>query len=106
MQSSKEIEICDLDLSIRATNCLSFHGINTIEDLLRLKEEHISCWRSMGKKTVEELKEKLRKHNLGLRKNEEELINFIISEIKDIQNRLDYINQALIREDIYKNEMG
>ena len=50
-----------LDLSARAEHCLQRAGITTIGELCAMSEEELSKLRNMGKKTVEEVKAKLRK---------------------------------------------
>ena len=50
-----------LELSARAEHCLQRAGITTIGELCAMSEEELSKLRNMGKKTVEEVKAKLRK---------------------------------------------
>jgi DNA-directed RNA polymerase alpha subunit len=45
----------DTDLSIRATNVLKGCGINTVEDLNGKTIEDLRAYKSMTKKTIEEL---------------------------------------------------
>lgn len=53
----KNIE--ELELSMRAYNSLKKAGINTIDDLENLSEQEMSKIKNLGKKSVEEIKEKL-----------------------------------------------
>ena len=50
-----------LELSARAEHCLQRAGVTTIGELCAMSEEELSKLRNMGKKTVEEVKAKLRK---------------------------------------------
>ena len=50
-----------LDLSARADHCLQRAGITTIGELCAMSQEELSRLRNMGKKSVEEVKEKLGK---------------------------------------------
>ena len=55
-----------LDLSARAEHCLQRAGITTIGELCAMSEEKLSRLRNMGKKSVEEVKEKLSKFGYAL----------------------------------------
>ena len=61
---SQPIEI--LELSNRAKNCLKETGIETIGMLVSKTEEEIKNIRNLGEKSLEEIKEKLKLHNLSL----------------------------------------
>ena len=61
----------DLDMSVRSFNCLKRAGIDTVEDLINRTEEDMIKVRNLGKKSLEEVIQKL--HSLGLDlKHEEE----------------------------------
>lgn len=51
--------IDDMELSIRSYNCLKRAGINSIEELRRLKDEDFMRIRNLGRKSMEEIKQKL-----------------------------------------------
>ena len=59
-----EMTIEELDLSVRSFNCLKRAGINTVSDLTEKSEEEMMKVRNLGKKSFEEVKEKLA--SLGL----------------------------------------
>jgi len=61
-----DMPIEDLDLSVRAYNCLRRHGVDTVQDLANLKEEDIIKVKNLGKKSMKEIKEKLVELGLGL----------------------------------------
>lgn len=63
---STSLEIEDLDLSIRSWNCLKRAGVDEIWQLLQISEEDLSRIRNMGKKSVNEIKTQLAKHDLEL----------------------------------------
>ena len=66
-----EMTIEELDLSVRSFNCLKRAGINTVEDLTTKTEEEMMKVRNLGRKSLEEVINKL--ENLGLSfSNEEE----------------------------------
>lgn len=56
--------ILDLDLGVRAYNCLKRAGINTIGDLLALSPSELNRIRNLGKKSLDEILQKLA--DLGL----------------------------------------
>ena len=65
-----EMTIEELDLSVRSFNCLKRAGINTVEDLISKSEEEMMKVRNLGKKSFDEVKEKL--HSLGFDLSSEE----------------------------------
>lgn len=61
----------ELDLSVRSYNCLKRAGIDTIGELVRKTEDDMMKVRNMGKKSLQEVKEKLAKLGLTLRPSDE-----------------------------------
>ena len=59
-----EMTIEELDMSVRSFNCLKRAGIDTVEDLINKTEEDMIKVRNLGKKSLEEVIQKL--HSLGL----------------------------------------
>ena len=57
------IPIEDLELSVRAFNCLKRANIHTIGDLTGKTEDELGKIRNLGKKSVEEILEKLQSYN-------------------------------------------
>lgn len=66
-----EMTIEELDLSVRSYNCLKRAGINTVEDLTNKSEEDMMKVRNLGKKSLEEVIQKLNGLGLYLKKEEE-----------------------------------
>ncbi|WP_251442958.1 DNA-directed RNA polymerase subunit alpha [Veillonella intestinalis] len=60
-----KILIDDLELSVRAYNCLKRASINTIADLLDKSMDDLGKVRNLGKKSIDEIEEKLQNHPLG-----------------------------------------
>jgi len=58
-----QTSIDELELSVRAYNCLKRAGITTIGQVLELGEEDLLAVRNFGHKSLEELREKLIAHN-------------------------------------------
>jgi DNA-directed RNA polymerase subunit alpha len=56
----------ELELSVRSSNCLKNANIKTIGELTRKTEEDIGKTRNFGKKSLQEIKEKLKEWNLAL----------------------------------------
>lgn len=66
-----EMTIEELDLSVRSYNCLKRAGINTVHELTQKSEEDMMKVRNLGKKSLEEVEQKLAALGLGLKKSEE-----------------------------------
>ena len=60
----------ELDLSVRAYNCLKKAGINTVGDLVKYKYQDLIKVRNLGKKTLKEIISKLDSMNLSLKNDE------------------------------------
>ncbi len=66
-----EMTIEELDLSVRSFNCLKRAGIDTVEDLVSRTEEEMIKVRNLGKKSLEEVIQKLQSLGLSLNKEED-----------------------------------
>jgi len=66
-----EMTIEELDLSVRSFNCLKRAGINTVDDLINKSEEEMMKVRNLGKKSFDEVKEKLKSLGFDLSSEEE-----------------------------------
>ncbi|MCL6634666.1 MAG: DNA-directed RNA polymerase subunit alpha [Peptococcaceae bacterium] len=66
-----EMTIEELDLSVRSYNCLKRAGINTVEELIQRNEEDMMKVRNLGKKSLEEVINKLNELGLSLRKDDD-----------------------------------
>ena len=66
-----EMTIEELDLSVRSFNCLKRAGIDTVEDLINRTEEDMIKVRNLGRKSLEEVIQKLNSLGLCLKKDEE-----------------------------------
>ena len=70
-EKALEMTIEELDLSVRSFNCLKRAGINTVEDLVNKSEDEMMKVRNLGKKSLEEVEQKLAALGLALRANDE-----------------------------------
>ena len=66
-----EMTIEELDLSVRSFNCLKRAGINTVEDLINKSEDDMMKVRNLGRKSLEEVVNKLASLGFGLHSEEE-----------------------------------
>ena len=66
-----EMTIEELDLSVRAYNCLKRAGINTVAELVQRNQEDMMKVRNLGRKSLEEVEQKLEVLNLSLRPSDE-----------------------------------
>ncbi|HBT78736.1 MAG TPA: DNA-directed RNA polymerase subunit alpha, partial [Selenomonas sp.] len=62
-----DMNIEDLDLSVRSFNCLKRANINTVADLAEKTEEDMMKVRNLGRKSLEEVKKKLEELGLSLK---------------------------------------
>ena len=70
-QKIREMNIDDMDLSVRSYNCLKRAGIQTVEDLTRKSEEDMLKVRNLGRKSLDEVISKLESYGLSLRNKDE-----------------------------------
>ncbi len=66
-----EMTIEELELSIRSFNCLKRASIDTVEDLIERTEDDMMKVRNLGRKSLEEIIQKLSSLGLSLKKDEE-----------------------------------
>ena len=66
-----ELSIEELDLSVRSYNCLKRAGINTVEDLANKTEDDMMKVRNLGRKSLEEVLNKMAELGLSLSPSEE-----------------------------------
>lgn len=70
-EKALEMTIEELDVSVRSFNCLKRAGIDTIEDLISHSEADMIKVRNLGKKSLEEVIQKLNSLGLSLRQDDE-----------------------------------
>ena len=66
-----EMTIEELDLSVRAFNCLKRAGINNVSELVQRNQEDMMKVRNLGKKSLEEVEQKLVALGLSLKSGDE-----------------------------------
>lgn len=66
-----EMNIDELELSVRSYNCLKRAGINTVEELTNKTSEDMMKVRNLGKKSLEEVLSKLKELGLSLNLGDE-----------------------------------
>ena len=66
-----EMTIEELDLSVRAFNCLKRAGVNTVSDLINKSQDEMMKVRNLGKKSLEEVLAKLDSLGFSLTKSDE-----------------------------------
>jgi DNA-directed RNA polymerase subunit alpha len=57
----------ELELGVRSYNCLKREGIETVGDLIAKSDQELMCIPNFGRKSIEEVRERLAKNNLKLR---------------------------------------
>ena len=69
-EKALEMNIDELELSVRSCNCLKRAGINTVEELCNKTPEDMMKVRNLGRKSLEEVLAKLKELGLELRQGE------------------------------------
>ena len=70
-EKALEMNIDELELSVRSYNCLKRAGINTVEELTNKTAEDMMKVRNLGRKSLEEVLSKLKELGLSLRQNDD-----------------------------------
>lgn len=66
------LSVNDLDLSVRAKNCLIRAEIQTVGELISKEEEELLAYKNFGKNSLDEIKTKLQELGLSLKEKEQE----------------------------------
>jgi DNA-directed RNA polymerase subunit alpha len=66
LERKLNMSLAELELSVRATNCLESEGITTVRDLVTRSEDQLLQVRNFGETTLKEVKAKLREYGLDL----------------------------------------
>jgi DNA-directed RNA polymerase subunit alpha len=66
LERKLNMSLAELELSVRATNCLESEGIATVRDLVIRSDEELLEVRNFGETTLREVKAKLQERGLGL----------------------------------------
>ena len=70
-EKALEMTIEELDLSVRAFNCLKRAGVNTVSDLVTKTPDEMMKVRNLGKKSLEEVLAKIDSLGFSLSQNDE-----------------------------------
>jgi DNA-directed RNA polymerase subunit alpha len=65
VEAKLSMSLAELDLSVRASNCLESENIHTVRDLVTRSEDELLEFRNFGETTLSEVREKLA--DIGLR---------------------------------------
>jgi DNA-directed RNA polymerase subunit alpha len=66
LERKLSMSLAELELSVRATNCLESEGITTVRDLVNRTDEELLEVRNFGETTLKEVKQKLQERGLQL----------------------------------------
>jgi DNA-directed RNA polymerase subunit alpha len=66
LEAKLNMSLAELELSVRATNCLEVEGITTVRDLVSRTEEELLQVRNFGETTLKEVRAKLKEIGLDL----------------------------------------
>ncbi len=82
----------ELELSVRSSNCLRNASIKTIGDLTKKTKDEIKKTRNFGKKSLEEIKEKLKERNLDL--GMKDYSSLKLTKEKDAEEQKEAVNET------------
>ena len=71
LKALRDLELSDINLSVRSYNCLKRAGINTVAELCDKTPEDMMKVRNLGRKSLEEVLAKLKELGLSLSSSEE-----------------------------------
>jgi DNA-directed RNA polymerase subunit alpha len=66
LERKLNMSLAELELSVRATNCLESENISTVRDLVSRSEDELLEVRNFGETTLKEVRAKLAEHGLAL----------------------------------------
>ncbi|MGL4420701.1 MAG: DNA-directed RNA polymerase subunit alpha [Gemmataceae bacterium] len=66
LEQKLNMSLAEMELSVRATNCLESEGITTVRDLVIRSEDELLEVRNFGETTLKEVRIKLQEHGLNL----------------------------------------
>jgi DNA-directed RNA polymerase subunit alpha len=66
LERKLNMSLAELELSVRATNCLESEGITTVRDLVNRNDDELLEVRNFGETTLKEVKLKLQERGLSL----------------------------------------
>ncbi len=90
--NNERVELCYCELTVRTQNILRKNGIKYFDELVNLSSREILEWENVGKKTLYDIRNFLREHNLSLK---DETINPNVQNmiLKDLPEILDGIRR-------------
>src|SRR5271169_4674708 len=75
-----KIKISDLDfISVRFCNCMSGIGIDYLEQLQEFSEKDLLSMRQVGRKTIRDVKDCLKRHGMSLKGDH---VEYFLAEVK------------------------
>ena len=81
-----DLDVKNLDLSVRCSNCMSRMNIKKLSELTAISKESMFKIRNMGKKSIEELDRKLAENGLWWEMNEQDWLTWGLSNIQWIKS--------------------
>lgn len=89
LQDNLDMPVSELELSVRAGNCLESAKIKTVGELVRMTEPELLRVRSFGKTSLREVKRRLADLGLSLGLDPDELTSGALSAATDAEDTLD-----------------
>lgn len=95
----ERLDVDELELSVRAYNCLKRAGINCLGDLANITEEQFRNTRNLGKSSFEEIFAKMQEFGISFKK-EEQLFEDDERQIKEDKEKDERIQRVLEQQQI------
>lgn len=80
-----DINVADFEFSVRCTNCMKNMGIQTLADLTKHSQEEIARMRNMGRKSLEEIDNKLAELELSYKMDDRAWLQWGLQHIELIK---------------------
>lgn len=89
MRTIKEVmdlNVGNFEFSVRCSNCMANMGITTLAELTQKSETEISKMRNIGRKSLEEIKNKLTELELSFQMNDKDWLTWGLAHIEWIKS--------------------
>jgi DNA-directed RNA polymerase subunit alpha len=91
LQAMLDTPVDQLELSVRSSNCLKNASIRTLSDLTKRTEDDLAKTRNFGKKSLQEIKEKLKDWGLSLAMTDYTAVKESLKQVRLAKNREDKV---------------
>ena len=101
----ERLDVDELELSVRAYNCLKRRGIDSLYDLANITEEQFRKTRNLGKSSFEEIFAKMQEFGISFKK-EEQLFEDDERQIKEDKEKDEIIQRVLEQQQTIEEQQA